>query len=540
MKKIARLFLAPLFGLILFAACKQKPSAEAITAFNSVTPVPVSATLDGGTFFLSDGTSIGISPVNDDTRNVAGLLQDLLRPATGFEFALEPGNKDAGILLELKEDAAQGDEGYSLTVSEDQIRITANKAAGIFYGIQTLRQLLPASIESKSKQDVRWEIATGQITDKPGYGWRGSMLDVARHFFTIDDVKRYIDLIAMYKMNIFHLHLTDDQGWRIEIKSWPNLALHGGSTEVGGAKAGFFTQEQYKDIIAYAQKRYITVIPEIDMPGHLNSALASYGELNGGTIVPEEGRVKIVQENPILGKEKNKPTELYTGTEVGWSTLRLENKSSIRFINDVMRELAEITPGPYLHFGGDEAHVTKKSDYIGFVKLFSDIAKTNKKILVGWEEIGQGEIDENAIAQHWANVKYAQMAAEKGAKIIMSPSTRVYIDMQYDSLSRIGLHWAAYIEADHAYNWDPATQVEGIDPEQILGVETPLWSETITDMEDIEYLLFPRVTAVAEIGWSPAAARNWENYRTRIAEHGVRWKKLGIDYYPSKKIDWKE
>ena len=297
MKNFARLFFIPLLGLLLFASCKQKPSPEALTAFNSVTPLPVSATTDGGTHFLSKGTTIGISPVNDDTRNVAGLLQDMLRPATGFDFALEPGNIDASLLLELKEDGSQGDEGYALTVTEDQIRITANKAAGLYYGIQTLRQLLPASIESSSKQDVRWEIASGQITDKPLYGWRGSMLDVARHFFTIEDVKRYIDLIAMYKMNIFHLHLTDDQGWRIEIKSWPNLALHGGSTEVGGAKAGFFTQEQYKEIVAYAQKRYITLIPEIDMPGHINSALSSYGELNGGTIVPEEGRVKIVQSN---------------------------------------------------------------------------------------------------------------------------------------------------------------------------------------------------------------------------------------------------
>lgn len=398
--------------------------------------------------------------------------------------------------------------------------------------------MLPEAIESAEVQNAVWEVATGEITDKPSYGWRGSMLDVARHFFTKENVKRYIDLIAMYKMNRLHLHLSDDQGWRIEIKSWPNLAVHGGSTEVGGDKGGYYTQEEYKELVAYAAERFITIIPEIDMPGHINSALASYGELNGGTMVPFEGTPEGPKTNPILVKD-SQPTPLYTGMEVGFSTLRFEKEATFRFINDVVRELSEITPGPYFHVGGDEAHVTKKPDYLNFVNKFTEVAKANKKIMIGWEEVAQGNIDNNVIVQHWTNPDYARMASEKGARIIMSPSTRVYLDMQYDSLTRLGLHWAAYIEADVSYNWDPATQVEGVDPQSILGVEAPLWSETIDSMDDIEYLLFPRITAVAEVGWTTAEKRGWEGYSSRIGSHGARWKRMGIDYYPSAKISWK-
>jgi hexosaminidase len=251
-----------------------------------------------------------------------------------------------------------------------------------------------------------------------------------------------------------------------------------------------------------------------------------------------EGAPSGPKPNPILVRD-SQPTPLYTGMEVGFSTLRLEKEATFRFINDVVRELSAITPGPYFHVGGDEAHVTKKPDYIAFVNKFTEIVKANNKVMIGWEEIAQGNIDTNVIAQHWANPDYARMASEKGAKLILSPSPKVYLDMQYDSLSRLGLHWAAYIEADVSYNWDPATQVEGVETSNILGVEAPLWSETIDSMDDIEYLLFPRITAVAEVGWTPADKRGWESYSTRIGSHGSRWSLIGIDYYPSKKISWK-
>lgn len=532
-QEISILILATMF------ACKQKPSAEAIKAFESVIPKPVSAQTDGGVFLLSKESTISVDAGNAGEKSVATLLADKLKPATGFELKFEEGNKDAAIVLSLTNDASLGNEGYNLAVSEKQIQISANKPAGLYFGAQTLRQLFSEKIEQTTQQQGPWEVATGTIKDQPSYVWRGSMLDVARHFFGVEDVKKYIDYISYYKMNVLHLHLSDDQGWRIEIKSWPNLAIHGGSTQVGGGKGGFFTQEQYKDIVAYAAARYITVIPEIDLPGHINAALASYGELNGGTVVPLEGRYVDATTSGILDG-RNKPTELYKGTQVGWSTLRVEKEASFKFVGDVLKELAAITPGPYLHVGGDEAHVTKKPDYITFINRFKDIVKSNNKIMIGWEEIAQAEIDSSVVAQHWSNEKYAKMAFEKNAKIIMSPAKKVYLDMQYDSTSRLGLHWAAYIEADDAYNWDPATRLPDVDPKQILGVEAPLWGETIVTLDDIEYLLFPRISAIAEVGWTPVASRTWDNYKARAAQHGKRWKAMGIDFYKSPKIQWVE
>jgi hexosaminidase len=532
--------------LLLLSACEKKASPEATLAFNNIIPKPISATADGGAFILNEQTSIRVD-ASPEVSSIGTYLADKLNPATGFNLSVSQNDgtevKNAIVLSTNAGDAELGDEGYSLVITANVVKLTANKPAGLFYGVQTLRQLLPAKIESGSSQaGVNWEIATGTIRDYPSYGWRGSMLDVARHFFGMDDVKRYIDLISHYKMNVLHLHLSDDQGWRIEIKSWPNLTTIGGSTQVGGGKGGFYTQDQYKELVAYAQSRFITIIPEIDLPGHINSALASYGELNGGTIVPEEGRVKapVVNQEIISGKSKNKPTDLYSGIEVGWSTLRVEKPESFKFVEDVLKELASITPGPYLHIGGDEAHVTKKEDYIVFINRFSEMVKNNGKKMIGWEEIAQANIDDNAIAQHWANEEHASAAAAKGAKIIMSPSTRVYLDMQYDSLTKLGLHWAAYIEVDDAYSWDPADQVDGIGRDQIVGVEAPLWSETISNMEEIEYLLFPRLPGIAEVGWSRAEGKSWDEYKTRLGLHGNRMTTMGINYYKSPLVSWNE
>lgn len=523
-----------------FQACERsKPASEEVKSrFTSVIPKPALTTLEGKTFAITESTIICYEG-NDEVLRLAGMMAGLLKPATGFELNTVAGSmRDGSIFLSASGgNASLGDEGYELSIQENSISLIANKPAGLYMGMQTLRQLLPEKIELSTKQDGPWEVATGTIRDQPVYPWRGSMLDVARHFFTVEEVKRYIDYISFYKMNIFHLHLSDDQGWRIEIKSWPNLTEHGGKTEVGGASGGFYTQEQYQDIVAYAQARYITVVPEIDMPGHTNAALASYGELNGGIVVPKEGRVEVNAEQ-LVGKDK--PTQLYTGTEVGFSTLSLKKEATMRFVNDVIRELAAITPGPYIHIGGDEAHVTRKPDYIEFINRFQQIVKSNNKIMIGWEEIAQGDIDTMAIAQYWTAEKYPKLAAEKGARIIMSPSKKVYLDMKYDSLSKFGLNWAAYIEVDNAYNWDPTTEVADLDKTKILGLEAPLWSETIASLDDIEYLLFPRLPGIAEVAWTPLESRNWAEYRVRLGNQAKRFKAMRIDYYPSKKVQWIE
>lgn len=534
--ELKTVYLLFLVTFLFFSCDNSKPaSPEAKLRFESIIPNPVSASMTGNTFTLTNDTRVVVSPSAKGAESVGKFLAEKLRPATGFtvEVSSEENAAKGSILLSLTNDKELGKEGYDLNIGEDQIRINANTPVGLFWGVQTLRQLLPAAVEQKNAaSNTAWEIATGTIRDYPRYAWRGSMLDVARHFFGVQDVKHFIDIISLYKINTLHLHLSDDQGWRIEIKSWPDLTRIGGRTQVGGGNGGYYTQAQYSEIVDYAAKHYMTVIPEIDMPGHINAALVSYKELNPGPAINREP----------ASQRPNRPKagEVYTGTEVGFSTLDVRKEVTFRFINDVLRELADITPGPYLHIGGDEAAVTKKADYIEFVNRFTEIVKANGKKMVGWEEIAQGDLDSTIIVQHWHSQQYARMAAEKGAKLIYSPAEKVYLDMQYDSTTKLGLHWAAYIEVDSSYMWDPSTRVEGIDPSQILGVEAPLWSETVVTMDDVEYMIFPRLPGVAEIGWSQKDKRNWEDYKTRLANQSKRWDVMGINYYKSPKVPWEE
>lgn len=534
MKNIVYRTIVFVLTAVIAFSCKEKASEELIKNFQSVVPKPVKATLEGEVFELLPTASLYADSTRADVRQVAEQLRAMLAPATSFELPYAKSAEEAAVVFKIDPAVQGGPEAYRLQVSHKQINISAPSAAGLFFGVQTLRQIMPAAIERSEKQAMHWQIATGTIEDAPRYGWRGSMLDVARHFFSVEEVKKYIDYIAMYKMNVLHLHLSDDQGWRIEINSWPNLTVIGGSTEVGGGEGGYYTQKQYQEIVQYAADRFITVVPEIDLPGHINAALSSYEELNHNPDMKKAVVAKEVDPNkPVAGK-------LYTGVEVGFSTLHIKNDMTFKFVDDVLRELAAITPGPYLHIGGDEAHVTKKEDYIAFIDRFSKMVEGYGKKMIGWEEIAQGQINSNAIAQHWHSSEYASMAAQKGAQLIMSPSKLVYLDMKYDSLSKLGLNWAAYIEVDSSYLWNPATRIAGIDAKQILGVEAPLWGETIETLDDIEYLLFPRLPAIAEVGWSTQESRTWEDFKPRLGAQAPRWKTLGIDYYPSAQIPWQQ
>ncbi len=521
-------------GFLLVSCDKSKPtSPEARQRFESVIPKPVSATMSGTTFTITRDTRIALPESGKGLENVANFLAEKLRPATGFEIGISDGQPSGkgSIVLSLVSDRELGEEGYELTIEEQQVNIRGNSPVGVFWGIQTFRQLLPEKIEQLSAvNDVEWDVATGTIRDYPQYAWRGSMMDVARHFFDVEEMKDYIDLISLYKINTLHLHLSDDQGWRIEIKSWPNLHEIGGKTQVGGGEGGYYTQEDYAELVDYAARHFITIIPEIDMPGHINAALVSYKELNPGPAINRE---------PASTRPRPKAGEVYTGIEVGFSTLDIRKDITFQFVNDVLRELAEITPGPYLHIGGDEAAVTKKPDYIAFINRFKDIVKANNKKMIGWEEIAQADLDSTITVQHWHSQAYARMAADKGAKLIFSPAQKVYLDMQYDSTTKLGLHWAAYIEVDSSYMWDPASRVSGVDPAQIRGVEAPLWSETLVTMDDVEYMLFPRLPGVAEVGWTKSENRNWDDYKVRLANQAARWDVLEINYYKSPKVPWK-
>lgn len=492
-------------------------------SFNTLIPKPVVAVETSDVFELTDSSSIFVQGGSAELLKIGQFLSDKLRPATGFALKVSGDSaykKTYNILMAIvtSDSSLLNDEAYEISVNNSNVKLTASKPAGLFRGVQTIRQLFPAAIESSSLQKGPWQITGGTIKDYPGYQLRGSMLDVSRHFFGMEDVKRYIDLMAFYKMNLVHLHLSDDQGWRIEIKSWPKLTTYGSTKQVGGGKGGFYTQDQFKEIVQYAADRYITIVPEIDMPGHTNAALASYPELNC---------------NP-----KDKAPKLYTGTNVGFSTLCTKNEKVYKFIDDVIRELAAITPGPYIHIGGDESHATKKEDYIPFVTRVQGIVTKYGKQVMGWDEIALSTLQPNAVAQYWSDSANSVNAVKQGAKILMSPAKNAYLDMQYNPSSKYGLHWAAYIEVDAAYNWDPATLVKGIARENIIGVEAPLWSETVAKMDEIEYLVFPRLPGYAEIGWSPVAGKSWEEYKIRLGKHGSRMKSMGIDFYRSAKVPW--
>ena len=501
--------------LMLQYSCKNEPPTDLTkTAF---IPKPVSVTATGKSFDFSDLTTIYFQEGQEELKTTGQYLAEHLNRIADIEPEVRPASElpRKGIYLSVTDnDSELGNEGYNITISKRLIAIKANGNAGCFYAVQTLLQTLP--VESQPGQPLT--VATGTIRDFPEYSYRGAMLDVARHFFSVDDVKQFIDYLATYKMNVLHLHLSDDQGWRIEIKSWPKLTEIGGSTEVGGGKGGFYTQEQYSDIVKYAQARQITIIPEIDMPGHTNAALASYAELNCN----------------------GKATKLYTGTDVGFSTLCTDKEITYKFIDDVVRELAAITPGPYIHIGGDESHVTAMEDYIPFVNRVQKIVASHGKKVIGWDEIANATLIKDAAVQYWANDKNTTKGVEQGAKVVMSPAAKAYLDMQYDSTTTLGLHWAGYVEVNVGYNWDPATLVPGITKENILGVEAPLWTETIKNLEDIQYMVFPRLPGYAEIGWTAPEARNWDEYKQRLATFGKRFEAENINFYRSPLVPWKE
>ena len=483
-------------------------------------PFPASIKPREGTYTLGFDAAILVQPDREEIRLIGQFLADRLRPATGFELPLLPAEADStgGILLTINEAGTDlGEEGYELVVEPNGILLRGLHPAGLFRGAQTLRQLLPPAIELSTRQSSPWQMDYVSIKDTPRFGWRGVMLDVARHFFPVANVKRLIDQMAYYKFNILHLHLTDDQGWRLMIHSWPRLAEYGGSTDFTGGAGGFYTQEEYQHIVEYAAAHFIDVIPEVDMPAHVNSALASYPALNDN----EEAR------------------PLYTGYEGGSSSLAIQKEVTYQFLEDTLREIAALTPAPYIHIGGDEAHSTDESDYEIFIERIQKIVQGLGKQCIGWEEISRADLLPDTVVQYWWQAPLAQEAARRGHKLILSPASRVYLDIKYDASTSLGLDWTKqYIDARDAYGWDPASILEDVTEKSVLGVEAELWTETIATVDDIDYMLFPRVLGCAEIGWTPQEKRQWEDYSLRLGNHGQRLAAMGIKFYRSPQLAW--
>ncbi|MDX1675746.1 MAG: family 20 glycosylhydrolase [Longimicrobiales bacterium] len=497
-------------ALLLMTACAGRPD-------HAVVPVPATARVLADSLTLDTTATIGVIGgieafrVAEHLATVVGTTPESRPPI------LVDGEQDATILVALDPLAAPryGPEGYALRVSGDGVRIDAATPAGLFYGVQTFRQLLPPVTEYGAARPAPRRVPHVEIEDRPRFGWRGAMLDVARHFFEVEDVKRLIDLMALHKMNRLHLHLSDDQGWRIEVPGWPALTAIGSRTEVGGGPGGYYTTAEYQELVAYAAARFVTIVPEIDLPGHTNAALASVPELNCDGV----------------------PPPLYTGIAVGFSTVCVHAETTYRFVDDVLGHLAAITPGPWLHVGGDEVEELSADEYRAFIERVESIVRGHGKRMIGWQEVAAADLRPSTVIQHWREAGEEATAYEQ--QVILSPSTHIYLDIKYHDGTPIGLDWSGLNPLRDAYEWDPTALIPGLPESAVLGIESPLWTETLATVEDLEFMAFPRLAAVAELAWSPPESIDWGDFRARLARLGLRWTALGVNYYRSPDVDWR-
>lgn len=496
-------------GALVGSACNPPagapPAPQSGSIAPRVIPLPASLTVAGGApFQLTKETRVTLADANPEVAAIGEALAALLRRGTDFPVPVSPASSASGsssVELALISDASLGVDGYRLTVTSDSVRLAAAAPAGLFHGIQTIRQLLPADIESEIGIERGWPIPAVTIVDKPRFAWRGSMLDPARHFLTVKEVEQYIDLMALYKLNVLHLHLTDDQGWRIQINSRPNLTAVGSLSQVGGGRGGFYTQQDYQHLIQYAQARYITIVPEIEMPGHSSAATKAYPEVACN------------------------------------STFCVDKEDTYALLDDVVREVSALTPGTYLHIGGDEVEGLTPEQYAHFVERAQTIVNKYGKLMIGWEEIAKANIKPTTIVQQWKSDS-ATAALKYGSKLILSPSNKIYLDMKYNATTELGLTWAALIDVNTAYNWDPALFMPGVTEQNIIGVEAPIWGETLRNITAVEYLAMPRLAALAEVAWTPQVSREWQGFSSRLATQAPRWNYLGVNYYRSPLIPW--
>lgn len=517
--------------------------------YAAVVPAPSSIAAAGAApFVLQPSTSV---EADADAGGAAEALIDLVRARTGLTLsrAAEPAAEPAvertprasgpAIRLAIRPGAAP--ESYRLAVSPDGVVVTGADAAGLFYGVQTLGQLV-------SPARAGWTIPAAVIDDAPRFAYRGVMLDVARHFHTVATVMSYIDRAASLKFNALHLHLTDDQGWRLQLASRPLLAERASATAVGGDPGGFYTRDEYRAIVAHAAARHMIVVPEIDLPGHTHAVSLAYPALSEEPVITDHVR-EVVRD---FGGGLPSNGVPYGGMAVGFSSLRIHDEATWDFVGDVLGELATLTPGPYLHIGGDEALGTDAGDYAAFVDRITALVHRLGKTPIAWHEAGASPgIHPSTIGQYWGFVRpesgmddKARTFVARGSSVILSPADAIYLDMKPDPGATLGLTWArGATSARRAYEWEPAAVIAGVGDADILGVEAPLWSETVRTPADIDALAFPRIAAAAEAAWSvplgTSALRTWDSFASRVGALGPLWTRLGIGYTPLPEIPWR-
>ncbi|MDZ8201466.1 family 20 glycosylhydrolase [Microbacterium sp. SSW1-59] len=431
-------------------------------------------------------------------------------------------------------------ESYAIEAGSRGVLVTGADPAGLFYAAHTLVQLL-------RRDDTGWHVPAVSIADGPRFAYRGVMLDVARHFFDVDTVCAWIDRAAALKMNHLHLHLSDDQGWRIALPSRPELAARASQTAIGHDRGGHYTAADYRRIVTHAAQRHMTVVPEIDMPGHTHAVGLAYPELVAEPVITDDVRTAV----ETFGGGLPRTGTPYQGLAVGFSSLRIAEPATDRFVTDVFTDLAALTPGPYLHLGGDEALGTDPALFASFVARATEVITALGKTPVAWHEAGAAEaLAPGTVGQYWGLATPADGMDDKarrfvtgGGSLILSPADAVYLDMKPEPDFPLGLTWAnGHTSVRRAYEWEPADVIDGIAETDILGVEAPLWTETVRTAEDIDALAFPRVAAAAEAAWSPAMRdspeRTWESFRSRVGAQGPRWRAEGIRYHASEEIPW--
>jgi hexosaminidase len=452
---------------------------------------------------------------------------------------------------------SQSAERYTLTVTADGVTVAAPQRAGLLHGVRTLRQLVNAG---RGEANEPLEVGAVVVRDEPRYPWRGLSLDVVRHWFGPADLRAVVDLVGSYKMNRLHLHLSDDQGWRLEIPSRPALTEKSSQGAVSGATGGFLTADEYRELQEYAAEREIVIVPEIDVPGHVNAATHAYGELT----------------------PSGEPTDTYDGIEVGFSKLHIDLPATEPFLRDVFTDVARMTLGPWVHFGADEVLTMRPDEFGRFITLCQEIVVAAGKTPVAWQEAaGSAHGDQSAVAalageaavssgdaadasapegdvaaaadeapalvspgtvlQYWdtrPDPAPFLRAAQSGARFVMSPATRAYLDMKYTPEHPLGQQWAAFVELHDSYDWDPATLVEGLPESAIEGVSAAVWTETLLNRDDLFSMLLPRLAAVAETAWSRQGDKDWESFRSRVAVEAAAWRREGATYHPTPQIDW--
>ncbi|MHC4545119.1 MAG: beta-N-acetylhexosaminidase [Planctomycetota bacterium] len=521
------------FVLICILSCLLSTMALPVSPKDKeagVIPRPVSAQYSEGFFTITPATQV---IAHGKATSEAQKLIEVLAPAMGFRLKLNTRSEsqNPAIRLELNGKMPEmGEEGYTLDVTEKTIVIRANQLAGLFYGIQTLRQLLPVSVLSNTKvESVTWNVPCVKITDYPRFKWRGLLVDPARHFIPKSALLRFIDAMSLHKLNSLQIHLTDDQGWRIEISKYPQLTNIGAFMDF---TTMFYTQDDIRRLVRYSAERYITIVPEIEMPAHTGAAIVSYPNVG---LYPDK-------------LNNISPHKRWTANE----RILAPRPKTVAFMQDVLTEVMGLFPGRYIHIGGDEANKDhwKRSDemqalilrfglkdeaglHSWFIKQMDTFLTRHGRRLVGWDDILQGGLAPGAVVMSWRGEAGGISSANAGHDVVMAPTSHTYFDYYQGPAEKEPIAIGGYVPLEKVYQYEPIPKAIDADKAgHVLGVQAQLWGEYIPNPQHLEYMAYPRAAALAEVGWSPKASKDYHHFLTRLRRHIQRLRAMQINYRP--------